>query len=113
MVDPTTRTAEGRVTLDNADGALRPGASAVASIALPLEDPRRWLPREAVQPHEGADVVFVPAGDGFEARPVRVGEERGGRVPVLSGLDGVERVVVRGAFALRGELERDELGEDE
>jgi hypothetical protein len=105
--------AEGRVVIDNADGALRPGASAVASIALPLEDTRRWLPREAVQPHEGVDVIFVPVGDGFEARPVRVGVERGGRVPVLSGLDGVERVVVRGAFALRGELERDELGEEE
>ena len=34
-------------------------------------------------------------------------------MPVIAGLEGVEQVVVRGAFALRGELERDELGEEE
>ncbi len=113
VIDPVSRTAEGRVALDNPDGALRPGASAVAAVTLPPEGSRRWLPREAVQTHEGDEVVFVPSGDGFEARSVRVGEEQGGRVPVLSGLEGVDRVVVRGAFGLRGELERDALGEGE
>ena len=113
VIDPVTRTAEGRVALDNADGALRPGASAVASVWIPSAERRRWLPREAVQSHEGARVVFVPAGDGFEARPVRIGEEESGRVPVLEGLEGVDRVVVRGAFGLLGELERESLGEEE
>ncbi len=113
VIDPVTRTAEGRVALDNPDGALRPGASAVASIWIPATESRRWLPREAVQSHEGALVVFVPVGGGFEARPVRIGEEENGRVPVLEGLEGVDRVVVRGAFGLLGELERDALGEGE
>jgi len=114
VLDAETRTAEGRLAFDNPDGALRPGASALASIALPADAAALWLPREAVQLHDGAPVVFVPAGDGaFVARPVVVGEEVHGRVPVLRGLAPGERVVTRGAFALRGELHRGELEEEE
>jgi hypothetical protein len=37
---------------------------------------------------------------------VSIGAERGGFVPILSGLAEGAQVVVHGAFALRGELER-------
>lgn len=114
VIDAETRTAEGRLTLDNPDGALRPGASAVAAISLPADAAALWLPREAVQPHDGASVVFVAEGGGsFIARPVVAGDEVSGRVPVRSGLSRGDRVVTRGAFALRGELNRGELEEED
>lgn len=120
MLDPSTHTGEGRVLLENSQGVLRPGMTATGYIELPTEPHQVWIAQQAVQSHEGHSIVFVPsetedAGETreFEARTVSVGEERGGRVPVLEGLRVGESVVVQGAFVLRGELERGELAEDE
>lgn len=114
VLDPATRTAEARFLVDNADGRLRPGMSGVGSVEVAAEGASLWLPIDAVQSHDGGSVVFVLVGERtFEARTVRVGEVRGGRVPVLDGVRAGERIAARGAFALRGELEREELEEDD
>lgn len=113
LVDPATRTLEARAELRNPDGALRPGMSAVATINARGAPPTLALPVEAVQPLEGGRVVFVRIGERrFQARPVTVGDEGGGVVPVETGVAPGDEVVVRGAFALRAELEREELEED-
>ena len=113
LVDPITRTVEVRASLDPTGGALKPGMSAVAAIALPGVAAGIWLPAEAVQQHAGARVVFAQVGERrFTPRQVATGPERGGFVPVLAGLSEGTEVVVRGAFALRGELERAELQGD-
>ncbi len=112
LVDPVTRTVEARAALSNPDGMLRPGMSATASVALRGREAALWLPVEAVQPHAPGEVVFVRTGPRrFAPRAVVVGPEQGGYVPVTAGLSPGEEVVVRGAFALRGELERAELEE--
>lgn len=113
LVDPVTRTVEVRASLAPSGGALKPGMSAVAAIALASGDAGLWLPIEAVQIHAGARIVFAKAGERrFTPRQVAVGPERGGFVPVLSGVTEGTEVVVHGAFALRGELERSELQGD-
>jgi cobalt-zinc-cadmium efflux system membrane fusion protein len=110
LVDPATHTIEARVALPNPDGALKPGMSATASIALKSRATELWLPSEAVQPHGTDRAVFAVVGERrFEARPIAVGAEVGGMVPVSSGIAPGTEVVVHGAFALRGELERAEL----
>ncbi len=115
IVDATKRAVGARVEIDNADGALKPGmfataliridGSAAVSVAVPIA---------AVQEVEGRSVVFVlgrEAGE-FRAHPIEVGEAiEGGRVMVLSGLDPSDPVVTTGAFALRSELARSEIGE--
>ena len=81
--------------------------AATASIWLKAADATLWLPAEAVQPHGVDRVVFIRVKERrFEARPVTVGPERSGFVPVTSGLQEGTEVVVHGAFALRGELDR-------
>jgi multidrug efflux pump subunit AcrA (membrane-fusion protein) len=59
------------------------------------------VPAAAVQNINNQQVVFVATNDPnvFRMRPVRVGPEAGGRVPVLVG----ERVVTDGSFLLRAE----------
>ena len=112
VLDPESRTAEGRFAIDNPDGRLRPGMSGRAWIDLPLDRTALWLPVEAVQTLDRRTVVFVEtAPRTYEERPVRVGDERGGRVPVRAGVRDGERVVVRGALTLRGELERAQMQE--
>lgn len=62
------------------------------------------LPQDAIQQVEGRDVVFVQAGDGFQATPVTVGSRTGGRVQVTGGLRAGQVVVTVGAFALKSQL---------
>jgi cobalt-zinc-cadmium efflux system membrane fusion protein len=109
-LDPTTRTARFRCAIDNPDHALRPEMAPVLSIALPAR-PHPTVPRSAVL-RLGADrVIFAATGErdggqlSFRPRRVTLGEELpDGTVPVLSGLDPDQRVVVAGAIYLSGLL---------
>ena len=113
LVDTSTRTVEVRARVDNPEGVLKPGMSAVAAVALQAASQSLWLPADAVQAYGTDRVVFVKTGERrFAPHKVAVGLERGGYVPVESGLQVGSEVVVRGAFALRGELERNELQGD-
>jgi cobalt-zinc-cadmium efflux system membrane fusion protein len=112
LIDPATRTVPARATLDEPPGPLRPGMTATARVALRAEPGSLWLPVEAVQKHEGDLIVFVRAGERrFEPRPIIAGPEESGFVRIKSGLRAGADVVVSGALALRGELERAALAE--
>ena len=70
------------------------------------------IPREAVLEHEGKKIVYVLlSGEEFERREVTVGDELGGKVAVLAGLNKGERVVTQGAYQLKlQELQPAEAG---
>lgn len=115
VLDPARRTVRARVEIPNDDGALKPGMFANASIQVGAGGPMVVVvPQDAVQDVEGEKVVFVP-GDKpgeFRTRAVEVGETiDGGRITIRSGLSRGARVVTRGAFALRSELAKSEIGE--
>jgi cobalt-zinc-cadmium efflux system membrane fusion protein len=67
-----------------------------------------------VQEVEGKTVVFAPGekpGE-FRTMPIELGEPVGnGLVTVRAGLSKGARIVVAGAFALRSELAKSEIGE--
>lgn len=115
ILDPVKRAVHVRVEIPNPERALKPGMFATANIHVDHDgSPVLVVPGEAVQQVEGRTVVFIP-GDHpgeFRAWPVEVGEAvDGGRVIVLSGLEPGDRVVGPGAFTLRSELARNEIGE--
>lgn len=115
VLNPTTRTVRARVEIPNPDGALKPGMFATASIQVGGGGPpMAVIPQDALQTLEGRRVVFVP-GDApgeFRAVPVEVGETiDGDRVVILAGITPGSRVVTAGAFALRSELSKGEIGE--
>ena len=56
-------------------------------------------------------MVFVPEGDRFEARPVRLGRRGPDFVEIVSGLALGDALVVEGAFALKAELQKGEFGD--
>lgn len=115
VLDPATRTVRARVEIPNASGALKPGMFATASIQVGGGGPAvAVVPRDALQELEGRQVVFVPGDEPgeFRAVPVEVGETiEGDRVIIVSGLAPGSRVVTAGAFALRSELSKGEVGE--
>lgn len=115
VLDSATRTVRARIEVLNADGALRPGMFATAAISQLAGGPAYpVVPQDAVQDLEGRKVVFVPGehrGE-FIARTVVQGSPTAGtRVMILSGLKAGESVVVAGAFMLRSELAKGEIGE--
>src|SRR3989440_714744 len=108
-LDPVTRTARLRCTLGNPDRALLPEMYATVSIATPARK-ALIVPRSAVL-HVGEErVVFVQTGTTengllrFQRRRVALEESEGDLVPVKSGLQAGEAVVISGALLLSGML---------
>jgi len=115
VLDPERRTVRARVEIPNTGRALKPGMFAKATIQVGGGGaPLVVVPQDAVQEIDGRQVVFVPgerAGE-FRPVPVEVGQPLdGGRVAVLSGLAPGSRLVVSGAFLLKSELAKGEIGE--
>lgn len=114
-LDEATRTLPVRVVLDNPDGVLRPGLFGTLSIS-PADATGETVPAVssgAVQRLGDETVVFVPADEEGEFRAVAVatGSRGGDLVRVQSGLAAGDRYVAAGAFVLKSELSRGELGE--
>jgi cobalt-zinc-cadmium efflux system membrane fusion protein len=112
VLDPGKRTVRAYVDLPNPGRVLKPGMFATARVETGAAVV--MVPRDAVQVMEGRPVVFVPgarAGE-FRVRLVELGEPAdSGFVAVRGGLRAGEPVVVAGAFTLRSELARGEIGE--
>jgi len=113
-VDGVGRVVEGEqrrvpvyVALRGACERLTPGMLAEVRLRHDGEAPLT-LPATAVLVKDGTQaVVYVERADGrFEARPVRTGGSRDGRVEIVEGLAAGERVVVKGALLLDGEAEQ-------
>jgi multidrug efflux pump subunit AcrA (membrane-fusion protein) len=106
-LNPSTRTAQVRVTVPNTGKRLKLG-SYVRILFESDESKTRVvpsIPSGAVQLLKGNPVVFIPKeniGD-FEVRVVRIGSAVKGKVPVLDGLELSEKVVDTGSFLLRAE----------
>jgi cobalt-zinc-cadmium efflux system membrane fusion protein len=99
-VDPDTRTVKVQAELANPDGRFRPQMfgriiHSHGSRVLPV------VPAGAVVQGAEGPIVYQEKGQGvFEKTKVVVEDARDGLVPVLSGLQGGERVVVDGAVLL-------------
>lgn len=103
-IDPKTRTADVRIEVDNASGALRPGAYADIQFSLGAGTARLSVPTEALLRDSRGEHVIVALGGGrFAGRAVETGAAGGGRTEILAGLGAGEIVVVSGQFMLDSE----------
>jgi cobalt-zinc-cadmium efflux system membrane fusion protein len=69
------------------------------------------LPQEAVLLVQGQSTVYVQAEDGFEARPVELGEQLSKDIVITSGLKAGEQVVTSGAYALKSRQLKSQIGD--
>lgn len=113
-LNPATRTVEVRVVVSNPDHRLKPNmfAQAVVQVTSPNAESGVVLPLVAVQRMGSTDIVFIEVEPGhYAVRPVVVAERTVDEIRLSSGVAPGEHVVVDGAFALKSELEKSELGE--
>ena len=95
------------LALRGAPGKLSPGMQAEVRLYR-AAGAGMSLPTAAVLIKDGGRrVVYVQKGDGsFEARPVRTGAAREGRVTILDGLRPGDKAVTQGALLLDSEAEQ-------
>ena len=112
VIDEQTRATKVIFQLPNGGRALRLGMQANVRLDAGEQVTAMMIPKEAVLEHEGKKIVYVLlSGEEFERREVTIGDESGGNVAVLAGLNKGERVVTQGAYQLKlQELQPAETG---
>jgi len=101
-LDPQTRSLRVRVSLANADRALKGEMYLRGVLHLPSASAQPAIAADAAVLIRGQHYVFVQQAEGrFERRAVRVVEAGPGRLQVLQGLTTGERVVTQGALLLQ------------
>lgn len=105
FLDPTTRTAEVRVELDNADGLLKPEMFGNVVIAGAPRPAALAIPSDAVIRSGTRTLAIVALGEGrFEPREIQLGIDTGeGWLEVEEGLSESERIVVSSQFLIDSE----------
>lgn len=95
-----------RVDLPNPQRRYKPAMLANLVLKEHVER-RRVVPSTAVVVDENIDYLIVEKPDGlYVLRPLKRGDEVGGRRPLLEGVGEDERVVLEGAFHLNNERRR-------
>ena len=112
MVNEKTRTTKVQAEVDNAAEKLKPGMFVTAAVHLKEKEGAMTVPRGSVQ-SDGADkIVFVPLkGDYFIKKKVILGTATPEYYEVLSGLMNGQKVVMKGSFLLKSELQKEKFGE--
>lgn len=96
LIGAGSRAIEVIVGLTN-PGDWKVGGSVIGTLVLETRPAAVVVPGAAVVQRPAGSVVYVLDGDQVRERVVRTGVAREGWVEILAGLDGQERVVLRGA----------------
>jgi len=119
QINSDTRTARVRIAVDNLGERLRTGMFTEVGFQTgtnAASGEELVVPSAAVQTIEGKSVVFVPQENEpntYVVREIEAGGETGGYTRVLSGLELGEQVVTRGSFALKTQLMKGSIGDDD
>ena len=94
--DPGTRTVKAEVSIDNSNRVLRSGQ--IVKVRLNRRSLRNavMIPLASVIPLEEGKVVYVAAAGKAERREVELGVIKGTEVHILNGLEGGEKLIVKG-----------------
>lgn len=104
LLGEQTRTATVHVTLDNPQGAWRPGLFVTVRVPTERQADALAVPEVALQTLEEQPTVFVRTADGFAAQAVTLGMAADGFVQIKAGLQAGQQVAAQGSFILKSEL---------
>lgn len=104
MLDKETHSARVVAEIANPDGDWRPGSLVQATVAVEERAAALAAPASAVQTIGKTRVLFVRTQEGFERRPVTLGEGDDRLFEILSGVREGETIAVGNTFVLKAEL---------
>ena len=108
VVVEDTRTVPVRAELANPEGRWRPGLFVTAWLTTKETTVSVLIPKAAIQTIENTPIVFVQEHEGFEARPVTLGQSNETHTEVTAGLAAGERYAATETFVLKAELAKGE-----
>ncbi|MEK7856441.1 MAG: efflux RND transporter periplasmic adaptor subunit, partial [Acidobacteriota bacterium] len=117
-LDETTRTGRVRIEVANGNGKLRAGMFAQVGFYTgtnAASGEELVVPSDAVQRTGEKSVVFVPRENeagAFEVREIEAGANINGYTKVIAGLRLGEKVVTKGSFTLKTQLEKSAMGDE-
>ncbi|KXJ98030.1 MAG: RND family efflux transporter MFP subunit [Acidobacteria bacterium OLB17] len=117
-INEDTRTAKVRLAVDNPGERLRPGMFVEVGFQTGTSSAtgeELVVKSDAIQRVGEKTVVFVPKENepgAFEVREVEAGGEIEGYTRIRAGLQLGEKVVTKGSFVLKTQLQKGELGEE-
>lgn len=109
-VDPVTRALELRAEIPNGDNALRPGMFLTATIIVATRDAAIQIPEQAIVSSGTRHFVFAVVDGRAVRTTVELGEQRAGKVEILSGLGPDSVVVTAGVQKARDQAPVREAG---
>lgn len=95
-----------RATIDNADGAWRPGAAVRARVTVSEQPVDLVVPLAALQSFRDWQVVFARVGEDYEIRPVELGRRDSHYAEVLGGLEPGAEIVVEQSYLVKADIEK-------
>jgi cobalt-zinc-cadmium efflux system membrane fusion protein len=104
LIDEKTRTVTGRVVISNKQRLWRPGMYVTVDLVQASRQVPLAIPVDAIQTIRDWSVVFIKVGNRYEARPLKLGENDGTRVEVLSGIEPGTEYVHKNSFAVKAEI---------
>lgn len=116
-LDEATRTARVRLEVPNPQGRLRVGTFTEVGFYTGTNaetGEELVVPSGAIQREGDKTIVFVPKDDepgAYEIREVEIGGEMEGYTAIKSGLKLGEKVVSKGSFTLKTQMQKGEMGE--
>jgi cobalt-zinc-cadmium efflux system membrane fusion protein len=113
VLDVDTRTTYARVVLRNPDGRWQPGRLVTAVVVVERVTVPVAVPEDAIVRLGTGAAVFRADSSGFEVQPVTVGRGDGTMTEIVSGLERGARIVIRNAFWLKAELEKEAGGNED
>ena len=113
-VDKRTRTLQIRLNVPNDMRLLKANMFATVNLVVGQRKEVLTIPSQALQMESGGAFVFVEVDKGhYERRSVQTGVRSDKSIEIESGLVEGDRVVTKGAFILKSELEKDSFGGDD
>jgi membrane fusion protein, heavy metal efflux system len=104
MLDRETHSARVVAEIANPDGNWRPGSLVHCTVAIEEHSAPLTVPASAIQTVGKGPVVFVRTTEGFEKRPITLGQGDGRISELLAGVRVGETIAVTNTFALKAEF---------
>lgn len=104
IIEEDTINAKAVAELSNEEKIWHPGTFVKAHISIGKAFAPVVIPKAAVQQIDNESVVFIRTSDGFEKRPVKLGQEDRTYVEIQSGLQQGEHYAGTQTFLLKAEL---------